>query len=284
VGALALTGVVVSGIVAFLLPSYYRSGATFQAETTAPIPLSGSLAGLASQFGGIQLGGGQSNPYLFADLITTDAVLGHVAQATFPWQGREVKLPEVYGYDGKPEALRQYKTVSRLRKAIRVGINVRPSTVQFTVEARTPELAKAIAETTLTVLNDVNIAIRQARAAAEQSFSFDRSEHAREELATAESALTSFYQRNRVISQSPGLQMEEARLKRVVDMAQQVYVQLRLQAEQAAVQAVRNTPAISVIDPPLLPVKRSWPNRKLALAAGLAIGLAIAILRITMTG
>jgi uncharacterized protein involved in exopolysaccharide biosynthesis len=70
--------------------------------------------------------------------------------------------------------------------------------------------------------------------------------------------------------------MQESKLKRAVDMAQQVYVQLRLQEEQAAVQEVRNTPAISVIDPPLVPVKRTWPKRRMAVLLGMIVGLAVA--------
>jgi len=163
-----------------------------------------------------------------------------------------------------------------------VDVNVRTGVVRFSVEARTPELAKALAETTLAALNEANVALRQARAGAEQIFAAERAEALRRDLAGAENALAKFYERNRIVN-SPVLQMEEARLRRTVDMAQQVYVQVRLQEEQAAIQAVRNTPAISVIDPPLVPVKRSWPNRRLAVAAGFVIGLALALLRLTLT-
>ena len=136
-----------------------------------------------------------------------------------------------------------------------------------------------MAENTISALNEANIALRQARAAAEQTFTSERAEHARQDLTDAEGILAAFYERNRAIANSPSLQMEESRLRRAVDMAQQVYVQLRLQEEQAAVQAVRNTPAISVIDPPLRPVKRSRPNRRLAVLMGLFIGLAAGMLR-----
>ena len=71
-------------------------------------------------------------------------------------------------------------------------------------------------------------------------------------------------------------------MRRAVEVAQQIYVQLRLQEEQAAVLELRNTPAISVIDPPLVPVKRSWPNRRLAALTGLVIGLAAAFVRLSL--
>jgi uncharacterized protein involved in exopolysaccharide biosynthesis len=278
----ALTGAIVAGGVAMLLPSFYRSAAAFQAETPISPPLSGSLGGIASQITGLQIGTTQTSPQLFGELLTTDAVLRRVARGAFPWRSGEATLPEVYGYAGEPEGWREYKTVRKLRKHMSVDVNIRTGVIRFSVEARTPRLAKALAETTLAALNEANIALRQARAAAEREFTSERAVYARNELAAAETALAQFYERNRVISNSPSLQMEEARLKRAVDMAQQVYVQLRLQAEQAAVQAVRNTPAISIVDPPLLPVKRSWPQRRSAVAIGFLIGLAVATLRLIL--
>ncbi|HEV2716806.1 MAG TPA: GNVR domain-containing protein [Terriglobales bacterium] len=277
-----LLGTGAAAVTVILLPSYYRSGAAFQAESVAPPALSGSLAGLASQIGGLQLGTSQSSPQLFGDLLTTDAVLRPVANASFPWRGGKATLTQVYGFDREDPDWRDYKTVRKLRKTIEVDVNIRTGVVRFSVEARTPELAKALAETTLSALNEANVGLRQARAAAEQAFTAGRAQASRSDLAVAESALAKFYERNR-IANSPLLQLEESRLRRAVDMAQQVYVQLRLQEEQAAVQAVRNTPAITVIDPPLLPVKRSWPNRALGVAAGMLIGLTLAVLRLTIS-
>ena len=191
-------------------------------------------------------------------------------------------MPQIYGYGQEDAGWREYKTVRKLRTAIAVQVNIRTGVVRFSVEARTPELAKALAETTLAALNEANIALRQARGNAEQMFTADRAEASRRDLADAETALAKFYERNRIVN-SPVLQLQESRLRRTVDMAQQVYVQLRLQEEQAAIQAVRNTPAISVIDPPLVPVKRSWPNRRLSVVAGIATGLALALLRLMLT-
>lgn len=277
---LPLIGAGAGAITAIILPSYYRSGAAFQAESASP-PLSGTLAGLASQVGGFPFSG-QSNAQLFGDLLTTDAVLRRVTKATFPWSGRMVPLADVYGYDGKSQALRDFYAVKKLRAALHVDVDSRTGVVRFEVEARSPELAEALAESTLVALNQANIALRQARAGAERTFTAERAEQARKDLGEAEGALAVFYQRNRTISGSPGLQMEEARLRRAVEMAQQVFVQLRLQEEQAAVQELRNTPAISVIDPPLVPVKRSWPKRRLAVLTGLLVGLAVSFARLTL--
>jgi uncharacterized protein involved in exopolysaccharide biosynthesis len=268
---LSLVGGAIGFGVATLLPSNYKSGAAFQAEAQTGSPLSGSVAAIASQLGASPLAGA-SNAQFFGDLLTMDAVLRRVGKATFPWDGSSQSLATIYGASRLPSGKREFAVVQRLRKALSVDVNVRTGVVRFTVEARTPELAEAIAESTLAALNEANIILRQGRAAAEQTFTADRAEQARLELTRAESTLTAFYQRNRALGNSPGLQLEEARRRRAVELAQQLYLQLRLQEEQAAVQAVRNTPAISVIDPPLVPTRRSWPNRRLATFVGVLLG------------
>jgi uncharacterized protein involved in exopolysaccharide biosynthesis len=281
VAGFAIVGATAGGITAVLLPSYYRSGAAFQAESATPPPISSALAGLASQIGGLQLSS-QSNAQLFGDLITTDAVLRRVSAAAFSWKGGTANLASIYRFDDEAPGWREYNTVRKLRKAIAVDVSIRTGVVRFSVEARTPHLAQALAETTLAVLNQANIDLRQARAAAERHFTATRAAQARLGLDSVEQVLAVFYQRNRMIGSSPGLQLEEARLRRAVDMAQQVYVQLRMQEEQAALQEVRNTPAVSVIDPPLIPVKRARPNRRIAVALGLLIGVTLALVRLLL--
>lgn len=281
VAGFGFLGALVATVTVLLLPPRFSAGASFQAENPSPAVMGGALAGIASQLGGLQLTT-QSNALLLGDLLRTEAVLRRAARATYPWLGAHVPLAVVYRLDGKPEGLRDLLTVRRLRRFLSTDVNIRTGIVAFSVQARTPELALALAETLLVALNEANIGLRQARAAAERSFSGERAEDARAELTRAEDELAEFYARNRIVD-APTLQMEETRLRRAADMAQQLYIQLRLQQEQAAIQAVRNTPAISIVDRPLLPARKSWPKRRLAVVAGLFAGLAIGLVRVVLT-
>ncbi len=274
-----LVGASVGLTTAVLLPSAYQSSAAFQAETGQSPQFTGALSGLASQLSALPFGSSNTAQFL-GDLLTTDAVLRRVARATFPWQGSLAGMPTIYGFESRPERVRDYLTVERLRRALKVDVNIRTGVVRFTVTAPSPVLAGALAETTLAALNTANIDLRQARAAAERQFIAERADQARKELDSTQADLAAFYQRNRVISSAPLLVMEEAKLKRDVEMAQQLFVQLRLQEEQAAVQQVRNTPVIAVIDPPVVPVRRSWPKRSLAVMVGFGLGLATAFVRL----
>jgi uncharacterized protein involved in exopolysaccharide biosynthesis len=281
---LALAGAAGGTAAALLLPSRYEAKAAFQAENPpSQVPLGGAgIAGLlGSQLGALGLGGSQSTPQLLASLLTTDAVLRHVVNATFPWKGQSMSLAAIYGLDHNRAELRDFLAVAKLRRALSTDLDLRTGVVHFSIEGWTPELALAMAETTLAALNDANIALRKQRASAERAFTAQRSADARLALAVAESSLAAFYQRNRNLTTSPTLQMEEASRRRSVDIAQQLFVQLRLQEEQAALQELRNTPSIGVIDPPVLPARRSWPKRGLTVALGLLIGLAVAFAKLS---
>lgn len=281
---LAATGAVVGTVTALVLPSRYQAKAAFQAENPPNEPsLGGGLAGaLGSQLASLPLGGTQNRPQLLADLLETDAVLRHVVHAMYVWEGQPQTLIAIYGYASKPRPeLRDYLAIKKLHKALSVDVDIRTGIVRFDVEAYTPELALAVAETTLAALNEANVALRQRRGSAERTFTAQRSTDARLQLAAAESTLALFNQTNRNLQTSATLQLEQARLRRNVDMAQQLFVQLQLQEEQAALQELRNTPMISVIDPPVLPARHSWPNRPLAVITGLLIGLFVAYLRLS---
>jgi uncharacterized protein involved in exopolysaccharide biosynthesis len=281
---LALAGAAGGTAAALLLPSRYEARAAFQAENPpSQLALGGVGIGglLGSQLGGLGIGGSQSTPQLLADLLTTDAVLRRVVNATYPWDGQSMTLAAIYGFDKKPAVLRDFLAIRKLRHGLSTDLDIRTGVVRFRVEGWTPELALAMAETTLAVLNEANIALRKQRASAERTFTAQRSGDARLALAVAESTLAAFYQRNRNLTTSPTLQMEEASLRRSVDIAQQLFVQLRLQEEQAALQELRNTPSIGLIDPPVLPARRSWPKRQLTVALGLLIGLAVAFVRLS---
>src|SRR5215831_11266955 len=90
-----LVGAIAGAGTSFLLPTYFRAEAAFQAENNAPSLLSSGMAGLATQVGLLQLGS-QNGAQFFGDLLPTDAVLRRVAHATFPTSHGTAPLPAIY--------------------------------------------------------------------------------------------------------------------------------------------------------------------------------------------
>ncbi|PYP70585.1 MAG: hypothetical protein DMD41_14630 [Gemmatimonadetes bacterium] len=238
-----LIGGVAGGLTALLRHPVYRSGAAFRAEPR--VDWQGSNVAVWVQ----------PNAQFLADLLRSDTVLRRVASGTFPTN--------------------EHFTIGQLRGAINVSVNYRTWVVSFSVDARTPPLAQALAESTLAALTAANAALRQSRADTERALYADRAAHARDELRAAEHALAAN-------GHSAPRQRQADQLKRAVDIAQQVYVQLLLEGELAALQEARSAPVVAVIDSPQLPAHPDRPRRRTAVLVGLLIGAAVALVQLVL--
>jgi len=99
-------------------------------------------------------------------------------------------------------------------------------------------------------VNDFNLRRRQTQAGAEREFDQRRAQAALDSLRTAEANLAEFRATNIDFSRSPRLATREAELQRRVTLAQQIYTTIAQRYELANIEAVRNTPVITVVDAP----------------------------------
>jgi len=274
---------VVAGIT---LPSWYASGATLTVETGTPLPAGSSVLGLASQLG---LAGGtaSTSPQFYSDLLTSRLLFERILRASFPiGTGGEPEPLESFWNRSRPVDPRAHaRSLEKLRKHFSASANPRTGVISFTVEGPTGAVAKLMADTALAALNDLVVSIRRQHASAERQFLEERWKALRDSLSAHEDALRTFYERNRQIT-SPQLQFEELRLRREIDRVQTIYAQLGAQLEQARIQEVRDVPAISVIDPPIAPVRKSAPRVSLLSFTGALVGavlvLIVALMRTAM--
>ena len=145
------------------------------------------------------------------------------------------------------------------------------------------ELAAAVANRMVELLNRFNLERRQSQSREERRFSGDRLASAERELRAAEQTYLAFLERNRAYTESPVLTFEATRLSREVQVKQEVFLTLTKSYEQARIAEVRDTPVLTVIDPAVPPVMRTRPRRILGtivgglLAGMLGIALAYAI-------
>jgi uncharacterized protein involved in exopolysaccharide biosynthesis len=140
------------------------------------------------------------------------------------------------------------------------------------VDAQYPELAAAIANKFVEYLNAFNTEYRQSQARERRTFVEQRIAQIEHELRNAEEGMRTFYERNRSWRQSPQLIFEEGRLRRQLEIRQEVYLTLRREYETARIEEVNNTPVITVIDPAVPPQERSKPKRKLLLILAISLG------------
>ena len=181
-------------------------------------------------------------------------------------------LLRILGLKGRDAADSLYRGVKKLDDLVAVNVNTATGIVSVSVDAHYPALAAAVANRFVEYLNAFNAQYRQSQAREQRKFVEQRLTDGEGELRRAEEDLRTFYERNRSWQQSPQLTFEEGRLRRQVDIRQELYLSLKREYETARIQEVNDTPVITVIDAATAPVKKSSPKRALWVIIALVLG------------
>jgi uncharacterized protein involved in exopolysaccharide biosynthesis len=264
----------------------YRAESKFTSQQTES---SGSarFAGIAAQFGIDLQAATTAEPLeFFVELLTSQQLLRDAATSAyvFPVESetngtRRGTLVQLYGIKRKSPELAVRAAVKRLRANVSASPNVRSKIITLRTSAPWPGLAVALNQRLLQLVNEFNLHRRQSQASEERKFVAQRLNVALGELTSTENDLKRFHQENRGFMGSADLRIEEQRLQRRVDLRQQVYASLAEAYEKARIDEVRNTPVITIVDPPGAPARRGGllTNALLGLFAGLVVGTVAAI-------
>jgi uncharacterized protein involved in exopolysaccharide biosynthesis len=291
--ALPATLGLVTLAVLLVTPRTYVARAAFIASEPASLSNSlGALSSVASQLGvpglsSLASGSSSGSPQFYADLLTSNSVLHAVVTTNFdasaaadhggaPFAGTLVDYLRARGptaSDRETDAMKRFTTSMLVVSADRpTGI------VRFDVQSKNRQLSALVSRRMLELVNDFNLRRRQTQAGAERDFSSVRAKASLDSLRAGEGALADFRSTNIDFSHSPALAAREAQLQRRVALAQQLYNSIAQRYELAAIEAVRNTPVVTVLDAPegLVAAK---PRYAVLLAVGAAFaGLLVACL------
>lgn len=267
-------------------PRTYTSVASFTPQASRS-QLSG-LGGLAAQFGmAIPTADNNQSPQFYADLLQSRTILEPlstvVAQfetADGPQRGTFADFARIRVTD---TLLRRENTIVALRAATNVSVNPRTGVVRVEVKTPFPALSVILADSALHLLNRFNVETRRSQAAAQRNFLDERLATVSNELREAEAAVADFARRNRVTQNSPDLQTQQDRLARAVTIRSQVYATLAQALEQAKLDEIRDTPLITVIEPPRTPAlpdpRRLVLTTLIGFIVGAFLGLVVALVR-----
>jgi uncharacterized protein involved in exopolysaccharide biosynthesis len=270
----------------FLVPPSFTATTTFVPELGSRGRLPSGLASLAGQFG-LSIGAdpGQS-PRFYAQVAKSRELLQQVLLAEYENPGsREgvvdsATLLQILKVQGTSRRDSLYRGVRELGKLVSVSVDNQTNIVTLSVESRHAVLAAAVTNRLVEYLNAFNTGTRQSQARERRRFVESRVSEAERELQFAEERLKSFYELNRSWQQAPQLVFEEGRLRRQVEIRQELYLTLRREYETARIEEVNDTPVITVIDMAVPPQRKSKPKRALltiiAFVFGGMFGLALA--------
>ena len=269
-----VSGAAIGTAVALVIPNQYTSTTTFIARGSTSLTLPAALQGAAATLG-LERGSDYS-PKFYADLLTSRPVLRSASLHKYQVPGNDGSGLETYlqiqAFDHDPPSLALERAIKDLGERIGANADVRTNIITVSVRARYPELSRDIARALLAALDSLNLGFRQSQSRESREFYETRVLQSRNELDSADAAVRNFLQQNRVAN-SPTLQFELQRLQREADLKRGVYGIVVQQYEQARLQEARNVPTLTILAEPFLPVKKSFPPRRLIVVLGTALGL-----------
>lgn len=253
-------------VVLLILPREYTSPAMFTPSSSAG-QLS-QLEGLAAQFG-VNVPQGQTNesPDFYASLIQSEELLRSAVVTTYRFPASSESGADTISGDlvtllrvrRGTRSEKVEKAIQKLQDQLSVNSDASTGLVTLSVTTRWAALSRQVGERLLALVNSFNLQTRQTQAAAERRFLEGRVRTVRDSLQNAENTLQAFLEHNRSYQSSPELQFEYDRLESHVTLEQQVYTTLAQSLEQARMDEVRNTPVITVVEPPQFPAR---PDRR----------------------
>ena len=252
----ALIGALIAAASVITKPALYRASASFIPQGYDSNRSTG-LASVAGQLGvSLPTGNASQSPEFYARLLRSRVVLEPVVRDTFTVeeQGRKrITFLDLFGVTGETPKRRQEKGISMLQRIVTPSVAKTTGTVDVSVATQWPSVSLAIVTTLVDAVNDFNQRTRQEQAALERKFVEGRLAVASADLRDAEDRQEQFLKMNRSIGGSPELTAARERMQRDVGMKQQVFTTLSQAYEDVRIREVRNTPVITVLEPPFVP-------------------------------
>ncbi len=273
-------------VVTLFISPTYTATTTFVPETNTQTRIPSNLAGLATPLG-LSLGSEASkSPKFYAEVLRSRELMEQVLTSKYRNPRAEsldsATLLQILRVRGRNSADSVYRGVRKLDALIAVRVSTPTNIVTLDVDAPDPQLAAAIANRFIEYLNAFNTHSRQSQAGEQRRFVEQRVADGERDLRESEENLRGFYERNRSWQQSPQLTFGEGRVRRQVEIRQEVYLTLKREYEMARIEEVNDTPVITVIDVASAPVKKSKPKRLMLTAIAFILGGIIAVFSIAM--
>lgn len=289
IAGITVLSILVAVAASFIVPPVYRAHASFVANSSSPskvpsgISASPGVSGLISQLGGSLGGDPSESPNFYIQLFESRELLTRIALSRFPNPRTDAPndsatLIDILRIKKNDPALRMELAIKKLKKAIAAGFDVKTNLVSLGVDMQWPDLAAEVANRLVDEVSKFNRETRVSRAKSKRLFLEARHDSAELQLRAAEERQRFFYEQNRGTLTSPSLRADEARIKREVELASDLFLTLQQQLEAARLDEINDAALITVIDKAIPPRKAQWPRYGALLFTSAAVGLMIGLL------
>lgn len=289
IAAVTLVSILSAVAASLIVPPVYRAKASFVANSSSASKLPGAataasgVGGLISQLGGSLGGDPSESPNFYIQLFQSRELLTRIAQSRFlnprtDAPNDSASLIDILRIKKKDPRLRMELALKKLAKSISAGFDVKTNLVSLSVDLQWPELSAEVANRLVQEVTKFNRETRVSRARAKREFLESRHDSAQMQLRVAEEKQRFFYEQNRGLITSPSLRADEGRIKREVELASDLFLNLQRQLEIARLDEINDAALITVIDTAIPPRKAQWPRYGALLATATMLGLMLGLL------
>jgi uncharacterized protein involved in exopolysaccharide biosynthesis len=177
------------------------------------------------------------------------------------------------------ESFLQASIVGKMLKKeyIKYEQNKKTGVISITTQFEDPKLSYEFNAAVFEELNNTLVNKMHFKATENRKFIEERLLEIKGDLRRSEEILLNFQQRNRSWN-DPSIQLQESRLMRDVTINQELALQMQKQYELAKIEEAKDMPLLDVIESPRRAFRHSRPRAKIALALGLAGGIALGLM------
>jgi uncharacterized protein involved in exopolysaccharide biosynthesis len=257
-----LAGIATWGI-NYLFSDYYKATATL-----LPAPEKGRLSALGqfaevAALAGVNVPGSET-ARLYPAIITSDTVLLRVLQRTYSVSGHDqpITLFEYLEIEEETTPKIQEVALKAMRSALSTSFDARTGIVSLGLILNDPSLAADVLNTTIIELDKFMRSKKTTNAFEQVRWIDVRLNQVGDSLRFAEESVKRFREKNRRVTDSPQLLMEQDRLVREVQVSSAVFIELKKQYELAKLEEIKNMTIVNVLDPARPPATKIGPKRK----------------------
>jgi len=267
-------------------PLYMSTATIFPTQESSN--LSNTIGNLSKSFG-MNVGGNNislNSLEMIPQIITSKSFALKILNREFnsSVHGKSKKLINILSYknDLSANKLSTRDTVSFISSFISKNIKILrsdgPNTIKFGTYFYEPDLAKILAESIIDELNSFFKENKKSKNFSKKLFINDRSSQVFAELTKKENKLKEFREKNRNISSSPELLLEQTRMIRDVEVQSQLYITLLSQYELVSIDESEDIDFLEILNPPFAPTSRIAPILTNTLVTFLILGVLFGVI------
>ena len=265
-------------IIVFVMPDQYKSTAVILPDIAKPKLVTPSTIPDLSAMG-LNATNEVSLARLYPTMIKSESVLNNVIYRKYKTKKFKDSVDLIQFWEIEENTPEQSLEVAikRLRGLLEVNTDIKLNVITLSIETREPQLSADILNNIIQELNDFILTKQTSTASEERKWIEKRLVEVKRDLERAENALKEFREKNRMVSGSPQLMLEQARLEREVQINSTLYIELKKQYEIARIEEIKSIPVVNVMDYAKPATKKSSPKRGKNTLVALIISLFLAV-------